>query len=1332
MKFCGRNRLQNERGALMKRTFGRFMSLLLVLAMVLAMVPAALAANQAYSVEPDSTIKIKTSITGFTVTNWESSDESVATVAAVSGSKTEAIVTGKKASNTAIRITATGTLANGRSHSEYFTVYVRDAYTLTLALSNSNINGTVALNQGDTRTLTATVTVGSSGVSAGNLANCEVHFTSDNDAISVTPASAKVTASTVGNYTTYKVEATVKAEKVGGATLTAQVWYQGKDGMKPSTSATATKTIGFRVSGAATISVTLPTAQQVLSLEAGGTSATLQPKVTGYSGTAQPKLLYLYDTTGDTTGNYLYVRPNATTTSATVEPYKACDATNIYICIESYNIGKTYNDVKDDPEHSITGSYAVCTVSIKNKGMAVTALEVRNDQSVTVTDIDGKTTTTRLQTQLDSGAMVFGLQDSNYNHDKNGTNIKNSNLIFTELTLTARIKAPDTLLNSETDRKNAYSRIEWTSSAPTVAKVSETNSDKDSATAKIKAVAPGTATITAKVDGNVTATYNVTVYQGRAYKITEEPSIGETVGKMTDTELKAMFEKESAKVEIQTSIYADEVMIYELPVKTAEVVNGTNGGKKFKYTLNGLKTATKEFFYNREDPNGVGVTTDRQVTFSDISFSEQPANAAYKITDTIADLAMTASVSTGKIKSVVWYMNSDQTTGGVDKAIQTDKITDKPTNYRSVLSNLKQYITGTGTYVFYCRVTTDDGKYAETRKAIITITGENHINIVFNPTTVKAGGTFTITGTPQEYVSGKLTNVTGKTYTITWSSSDENIVKLSSKTSTNSSPSITATAKAGGQVTIKAETTIGAKKYAAEVKFTVTVPEADTVSLTLGENETYVQLDGSKLAAAVKTAAKTTPSTFTFESPANGTLYTSSAMSGTVSTTTKYSASEVSKMVYRPTRTTGTHTIRYAAYDGSAQIATGTINVMTSASTVEYHISANEKQQMVVSDFQRVYGSGLSTVTFGSNTDTRGALYKGSTTSSGKVGSEAYSVSTGSNLLKNVCFIAGSTTSKYTVTIPFTANGSSGQMNGQLVVYVNDTHTLNSTGASFRSMGIANELTPDNATGSTYITIDRIVGGKLYSAYTSIKNCTALTSKDFGSTKFYFSGSGSLDNLYILPLADSKSVEVSYTIDGSTKGTLSFKVNQQTASNQFTDVSGSYKWAANSVDFMYMNDIIKGNNTKNPKLFGPGAKMTRAMLVTVLYRAAGEPTVTGITNKFTDNKQGQYYYNAVLWASNMGIVNGATATTFDPNGNVTREQIAAILYRYEGSPTVTGSLSGYPDQAQVSSFAVTAMQWAVGTGIITGVTSGGRTTLSAKGNATRAQVAVMLHRFLTF
>ncbi len=805
----------------MKRTFGRFMSLLLVLAMVLAMVPAALAANQAYSVEPNSTITIKTSIIKEGSVSWSSSDTSVATV---SGSTTEATVTGVKASNTAVRITATGKV-NGRDYSAYFTVYVRDAYTLTLALSNSNINSTVALNQGDTRTLTATVTVGtSSGVTAGNLANCEVHFTSDSDAISVSPDSAKVTASTVGNYTTYKVETTVKAEKVGGATLTAQVYYKSDKGMKPSTSATATKTIGFRVSGAATVTVTLPDAQQTLSLEANGTSGLLQPKVSGYSGTAQPKLLYLYDTTN----NNLYVRPNAATTSATVEPYKACDATKIYICIADYNAGLTYAKIDEtDPagttasgKQKIVGSYAVCTVSIRNKGMSVTALEVMNSESVTY---NGKTS--RLQTLLDNGTMVLGLQDSYYKPAVVSPMIRGT------LEVTARIKAPDSLLNSETDRRNAYSRIEWTSSAPAVAKVKTTSSDDQKAVATIEAVAPGTATITAKVDGNVTATYSVTVYQGRAYRITEEPSIGETVGRMTDAELKSMFEQESAKVEIQTSIYADETAIYELPVKNASVVTNTDGSKQFKYTLDGLKTATKEFFYNRNDLADAGVTTTGKVTFSDISFTEQPANAAYKLTDTFADLAMTASVSTGTIKSVVWYMNSDQS-NGADRAIYTDPAS-KTSPMRSVLSNIKQYITGTGTYVFYCRVTTSDGKYAETRKASITITGENHIEITFKPTAVKAGETFTITGVPQEYVNGKLTNVTGKTYTITWTSSDENIVKLSSKISTNSSPSVTATAKAGGQVTIKAETTIGAKKYAAEKTIFVTVPESPSASITI-------------------------------------------------------------------------------------------------------------------------------------------------------------------------------------------------------------------------------------------------------------------------------------------------------------------------------------------------------------------------------------------------------------------------------------------------------------------------------------------------------------------
>ena len=1323
----------------MKRTFGRFMSLLLVLAMVLAMVPAVLAAYEVYSVAPGATIDLSSAATtasGVSALTWTCSDKNGTYLTVEAGNTGHATVTGVRASSSYFTVTATGKKGGYQTTIDTFTVYVQDAYSLTLTQSDSSssYNPSTSLYEGDTRTLTATVTV--SNAQKWNQDKVQVVFESDTDhaGFDLIPSAngkrartkaVKLSATTSSNgYTTYTATATLTAVDAGYARVTAKVQYQKSDKNWYDSASTYAqdKYILFNISGKTAIKVNLPTNQTNYDLIVGGTNpmtGTLTPTVTGVTG-ADAKLKYVYDST------HIYV-DTTTGTGATIRPVSACAATKIYICLQKSNKDLTYAQIdQTNPSGKIVGDYKVCTVSVRESGMSVTAMDVVN------TDLSQ-------QSQLVEKTLFFGLQDpykydASYAVDMSATGKKiTTKSIINSITLEARITAPAALLASDkqTELDNAYSRIRWSSNAPTVVEV--TGNGK---TATLTPKSKGSAKITATVDNNVTATYSVEVYQGRAYLVTTAPSLGSTIGKASNSVLEDRFAQTKATVVVQANMYAGYTTSVELPVKNVKI-NKNNSTVTFDYDINGLKSSDHELYYDRKNPDATkksGHTAayeSEPYTISDISLDREPANASYKLTDTFANLVTEASTENGTFTSFVWYMTSDQSSSG-DTVIYRDTAASGKRSHTSTLPNLKQYITGTGTYVFFCRVTTEDGKYADTRKAIINVTGENHINIVFNPTTAKAGETFTITGTPQDYVNGTLTNVTGKTYTVTWTSSDESIVKLSSKTSTNSSPSITATAKAGGTVTIKAEATVGAKKYAAEKTFTVTVPTADTVRLTLGENDSYVLLDGSKLAAAVKDACKTTPSTFTFKSPTNGTLYTTSSLSNAVGTSTKYSASEVSKMAYRPTRTTGTHEIEYAAYDGSAQIAAGKILVMTSANTVEYHIAANEKQQMVVSDFQSVYGSGLSSVTFGSNTDTRGGLYKGSTTSSGKVGSESYSVSSGTNLLKNVYFIAGPTVSKYSVTIPFTATGSSGTVNGQLVVYVNDTHTLNVTGATFRSMGIATELAPDNATGSTYITIDRVVGGKLYSSYTSIKSCTALTSKDLGSTKFYFTGSNSLDNLYVLPLADSKSVDITYTIDGSTKGTLTFKVNQQTSSNQFTDVTGNFKWAANSVDFMFMNGIINGNSTKNPKIFGPSAKMTRAMLVTVLYRAAGEPTVAGITNKFTDNKQGKYYYNAVLWASNLGIVNGATATTFDPDGNITREQIAAILYRYAGSPTVTGSLSGYADQAQVSPFAVTAMQWAVGSGIITGTPNGGKTYLTAKGNATRAQVAVMLHRFLTF
>ena len=1332
------------------------MSLLLVLAMVLAMVPAAMAAYEVYSVAPDATIDLSSAATlasDVSALTWMCSDKNGTYLKVVAGDTGHATVTGVRASSSYFTVTATGKKGGYQTTIDTFTVYVQDAYSLTLTQSDSSssYNPSTSLYEGDTRTLTATVTV--SNAQKWNQDKVQVVFESDTGHAGfdlIPSANGKregtktvgLSATTSSNgYTTYTATAKLTAVDAGYARVTAKVQYQKSDGSWVDSTSTYAqdKYIQFNVSGKAAITVNLPANQTNFDLIVGSTNpttGTLTPTVTGVTG-KDAELKYVYDSTN------MYVDVDSTTTRATIRPVKACAATKIYICLQKSNKDLTYGQIdQTNPSGTtatgkvkIVGDYKVCTVSVRDSGMSVTAMDVVNSNL-------------SQQSKLAEKTLFFGLQDPYKYNTSNGHAVDMSSsgtaiitsAITGSITLEARITAPAALLASDkqTELENAYSRIRWSSSAPAVVEVTGNGQ-----TATLTPKAKGSAIITATVDNNVTATYSVEVYQGRAYLVTTAPSLGTTIGKASNSVLEDRFAQTKAVVEVQTNMYAGYKSSVELPVKNVKI-NKTNSTVTFDYDINGLKSSDHELYYDRKNPDADKATdhtaayVSESYTISDISLDREPANASYKLTDTFANLVTEASTESRTFTSFVWYMTSDQSSSG-DTVIFRDTGANGKKSHTSTLTNLKQYITGTGTYVFFCRVTAESGRgsskttsSADTRKAIVNVTGENHINIVFNPTTAKAGETFTITGTPQDYVNGTLTNVTGKTYTVTWTSSDESIVKLSSRTSTNSSPSITATAKAGGTVTIKAEATVGAKKYAAEKTFTVTVPTADTVRLTLGENDTYVLLDGSKIAAAVKDACKTTPSTFTFKAPTNGTLYTTSSLSNTVGTSTKYSASEVSKMAYRPTRTTGTHEIEYAAYDGSAQIAAGKILVMTSANTVEYHIAANEKQQMVVSDFQSVYGSGLSTVTFGSNTDTRGGLYKGSTTSSGKVGSESYSVSSGTNLLKNVYFIAGPTVSKYSVTIPFTATGSSGTVNGQLVVYVNDTHTLNGTGATFRSMGIATELAPDNATGSTYITIDRVVGGKLYSSYTSIKSCTALTSKDLGSTKFYFTGSNSLDNLYVLPLADSKSVDITYTIDGSTKGTLTFKVNQQTSSNQFTDVTGNFKWAANSVDFMFMNGIINGNSTKNPKIFGPSAKMTRAMLVTVLYRAAGEPTVAGITNKFTDNKQGKYYYNAVLWASNLGIVNGATATTFDPDGNITREQIAAILYRYAGSPTVTGSLSGYADQAQVSSFAVTAMQWAVGSGIITGTPNGGKTYLTAKGNATRAQVAVMLHRFLTF
>jgi hypothetical protein len=143
--------------------------------------------------------------------------------------------------------------------------------------------------------------------------------------------------------------------------------------------------------------------------------------------------------------------------------------------------------------------------------------------------------------------------------------------------------------------------------------------------------------------------------------------------------------------------------------------------------------------------------------------------------------------------------------------------------------------------------------------------------------------------------------------------------------------------------------------------------------------------------------------------------------------------------------------------------------------------------------------------------------------------------------------------------------------------------------------------------------------------------------------------------------------------------------------------------------------------------FEPNGSATRAMVVTMLWRLAGEPETDYALN-FTDVPEDIWYTEAVRWAASEGIVTGYDEKTFAPENLVTREQLASILYRYAQSESAAdGELSAFTDAGDVSDWALDAMRWAVGTGILNGMGEG---TLNPQGNATRAQVAAMFGRFV--
>ena len=176
----------------------------------------------------------------------------------------------------------------------------------------------------------------------------------------------------------------------------------------------------------------------------------------------------------------------------------------------------------------------------------------------------------------------------------------------------------------------------------------------------------------------------------------------------------------------------------------------------------------------------------------------------------------------------------------------------------------------------------------------------------------------------------------------------------------------------------------------------------------------------------------------------------------------------------------------------------------------------------------------------------------------------------------------------------------------------------------------------------------------------------------------------------------------------------------------FIDVTDS-DWFYDAVEYAYTKGLMDGVSTTQ---FAPNSNLTRSMVVTILYRLEGEPRVTG-SSGFTDVASGAWYADPVTWAAANGIVNGVSDTEFAPNTDITREQLAAILFRYAEYKgyDVSGrdSLTGYTDRSSISAYALDAMRWAVDEGLITGMTD---TTIEPQGTATRAQCAAMLMRFI--
>lgn len=311
-----------------------------------------------------------------------------------------------------------------------------------------------------------------------------------------------------------------------------------------------------------------------------------------------------------------------------------------------------------------------------------------------------------------------------------------------------------------------------------------------------------------------------------------------------------------------------------------------------------------------------------------------------------------------------------------------------------------------------------------------------------------------------------------------------------------------------------------------------------------------------------------------------------------------------------------------------------------------------------------------------------------------------------------------STPKSETISVTFTLSG-----NGALWM---DTTTLSDLPEGTTVYDVLQQLQKDGK-----LTF-RHKGGYISSITFGDKTLTELEEGE--NSGWMYRVNGVLPDVYMSAygLKNGDNIRVFFTTDytkesgshgGSTPSTVP-TTPQQPTDLPFTDVQAG-AWYADAVKYVFDQGLMNGMSAQE---FGPDGQVTRGQVVTILWRLAGSPTVSG--KAFPDVSASAWYADAVAWASANGVVSGYENGGFGPGDPVTREQLAAILYRYaqlSGKDTdQTADLSGYTDSVTISAWAPQALKWAVGSGLISGT---GTHTLSPRGTATRAQIAVILQNF---